>query len=84
MSFLQFLLDDTNLTDFDLCPGELSDSQLLCEVEKIENNLLQGDISDIQVLHDVTSFEMEQNFQDRITDSQCACAAENAEEQDFN
>ncbi len=75
MSFLQFLLNNMDVTD----------SELVRDVEQIEAEQFWSEISDNQLVHDVTILEQEyEQFQAEMSDLQCVEAVINAEEEQFN
>ena len=72
MSFLQFLLNDIDVTD----------SELVHDVEQIEAEDFWSEISDSQLVYDVTILEQEyKQFQAEMSNSQCVQAVINAEEE---
>ncbi len=79
MSLLEFLLDE-----------EISDSELLWEVEWLEAEYLMTDVSDFELLRDMEAIEKDLlwnemgNSEYKITDSQCMHTVEHAEEQFFD
>ncbi len=78
MSLLEFLLDK-----------EISDTELLFEVDQLEAEYLMSDVSDSDLLRDVESIEQQQIWSDMesqcdISNSQCVHVVEHAEEEFFD